>query len=95
MEWRVAQAKQHLSQLLDAAAAEPQLIFNRDRLVAAVIDPREFEAFRSWKEQRAAPLLEGFRTLQSICSEESYSLEVPLRQDRTNPFAGPETHAAR
>lgn len=96
MKWQVAQAKQRLSRVLAAAASEPQLIFNRDRLVAAVIAPREFEEFRSWKQQQqAGSLLNAFRSLQEICAEESYTLEVPVRRDRPNPFAPDAADAAR
>ena len=95
MRWKIAEAKQRLSQVIHAAATEPQLIFNRDRLVAAVIDPAEFEAFRSWKQQQATSLLDAFSALRSICAEECYALEAPRREDRTNPFAGSNADAAR
>lgn len=37
MTWKSAQAKQNLSRLIRAASSEPQQIYNRNRLVAAVI----------------------------------------------------------
>ena len=40
MSWSIAQAKQRFSELLRQAAEAPQLIFNRERMVAAVIDAR-------------------------------------------------------
>jgi prevent-host-death family protein len=81
--WKVADAKQHFSEVLRRAADEPQMIYNRDRPVAAVIDAdsaREFLAWRSAKQR--APLAEALAQLARICAEEDYALEVP-RRDRT------------
>ncbi len=89
MEWKIAEAKQRLSRVIQAAAKDPQLIFNRDRLVAAVIDPAQFEAFKSWQQRRSASLAGDFQELRSICAEESYVLEAPSRADRLNSFATP------
>lgn len=38
MPWNIAQAKQRFSEIVRRAAEGPQLIYNRKRLVAAVID---------------------------------------------------------
>ena len=50
MSWNIAQAKQRFSEVVRQAAEEPQLIYNRDHLVAAVIDAEDFEAFKQWWE---------------------------------------------
>lgn len=55
MSWNIAQAKQCFSEVVKRAATEPQLIFNRDRLVAAVIDAEQFSAFNRWREDRINP----------------------------------------
>lgn len=83
MKWQIAQAKQEFSQLVRAAFGEPQFIFNRNRLVAALIDGEEYEAFRRWKEERERSLADVFLELQEICAEEAYSLDVPERKDRS------------
>ena len=54
MSWNIADAKQRFSELIKQAVAEPQLIYNRKRLVAAVIDAEDYQAFKAWSEQRAA-----------------------------------------
>jgi prevent-host-death family protein len=87
MHWQVAEAKQKFSEVLRATATEPQLIFNRGRLVAAVVDAQTYEAFQAWCEQQHRPTLaEAFASLRQLCSEEAYTLTVPTRQDRQNTF---------
>lgn len=87
MRWRVAEAKQNFAEVLRAAANEPQLIFNRDRLVALVVDPDSFQAFAAWRDrENRASLADTFAELRRICTEEQYVLEVPVRSDRQNAF---------
>ena len=88
MRWKVAEAKQKFSQILRTAQTAPQLIFNRDRLVAAVVDAETFGAFEMWqKSQQARSLADAFAELRAICAEERYSLETSPRADRPNAFA--------
>jgi prevent-host-death family protein len=86
MHWQVAEAKQKFSEVLRATTTEPQLIFNRGRLVAAVVDAQTYEAFRAWCEQQRPTLAEAFISLRQLCAEEAYTLDVPTRQDRRNTF---------
>ena len=87
MSWNIAQAKQRFSEVVRQAAAEPQLIYNRDHLVAAVIDAEDFEAFKQWRERtRQRTLADEFAELRQILREENYQLEIPPRVDRPNAF---------
>jgi PHD/YefM family antitoxin component YafN of YafNO toxin-antitoxin module len=87
MHWKVAEAKQKFSDIVRQAAREPQLIFNRDRLVAAVVDAQTFAAFQAWREQEERrSLADAFAELRQIAAEEHYSLELPPRLDRANAF---------
>jgi hypothetical protein len=82
--WTIASARQHLPELVGMAAREPQAVYRRDRLVAAVVSPElidEIERVR--RPSLAAKLAE----LQRLCAEENYELAPPPRQDRPNPFA--------
>ncbi len=82
MNWKIEQAQQQLSQLIGDAIEEPQLIYNQDRLVAAVVEPELFQEFLEWKHQHhKRSLADAFTELRQICVEEDYSLEVPPRQD--------------
>ena len=88
MRWKVAEAKQRFSEVLRAVGNEPQLIFNRDRLVAAVIDPESWQVFQTWRERERQVSLAGvFHKFRRIAAEENYEMEVPERQDRGNVFS--------
>ncbi len=88
MKWSTAEAREKLSQLVRAVHDEPQLITNRGRPVAVVIDPTEYEAFQRWREHRREQTLsEALDMLRSACATENYALETAPRSDRANPFA--------
>lgn len=87
MNWRIAQAKQKFSQLISAVRQEPQLIYNRDQLVAAVIEAKMFQQFLAWQQVQQKPsFTQTFAELARLCAEEDYHLEVTPRQNRLNPF---------
>ena len=96
MTWKIAQAKQHLSQVIRAAAQEPQYIHNRNRPVAAVIGGDTLALFELWRheQERRRPLSEAFHELRTLCSEEDDSFPEITRQDRTNPFIEPTADEA-
>lgn len=87
MSWNIADAKQRFSELVKQAVAEPQLIYNRKRLVAAVIDADEYQAFKAWSEQRAArSFADEMAELRELMQQEDYELAVPERTTRPNAF---------
>lgn len=85
MSWKIAGAKQHFSEVLRRAADEPQLIHNRERLVASVLGPADTAAFLAWRKSRSGAVAQALAEARRICSEERYSLEVGPRTDRANP----------
>jgi prevent-host-death family protein len=88
MNWNIADAKQKFSELIRAAEDEPQWIYNRDKLVAAVIPAATLQEFLAWRNELERPSLgEAFAELRRICEEEEYTFELPPRQERPNPFA--------
>ena len=89
MEWNVAQAKQRLSEVLRSAADEPQRIYKRRQLVAAVVSGELFEEFWRWKQQSERQSIGAdFAELRAIGREEGgWELPDVSRQDRPNPFA--------
>ena len=89
MKWSVAKAREHFSDLLRKAASEPQEIYNRDRLVAAVLGPESFRELTESLERTARKTLkESFAELRKIMAEEEYKLEIPPRKNRKNDFPG-------
>lgn len=88
MQWKVGEAKQRLSDMIRQAETEPQLIYNRERLVAAVVDGESFKEFQSWEDGRKRrSLWERFAELRRIAAEDGYELKLPRRRDRRNAFA--------
>ena len=86
MRWSVSEAKQQFSTVVKSAATEPQLIFNRDRLVAAVVDGETLEEFEEWRRHRRASLGERMAELRRIAEEEEYVLTLGERRNRANAF---------
>ena len=83
MNWRVGEAKQRLSELLRETANEPQMVYSRDRLVAAVISAELFEEFAAWRDERRRRTLgQSFDELREVCREEEYALDTGEREDR-------------
>lgn len=87
MTWNIAQAKQHFSQIVRQATQGPQLIYNRKRLVAAVIDAEEYRAFKEWSARDSSRTLASeMADLRQILREEDYELRLPPRSTRANEF---------
>jgi len=88
VNWKVAEAKQRFSEVVRAAEEEPQMIYNRGRLVAAVVPAEEVQEFLARREGREhSSIGDAFAALRKICAEEGYTFEIPSREDRPNPFA--------
>ena len=88
MRWKVSEAKQRFSDVVKSAAHEPQLIFNRDRLVAAIVDGETLKAFEDWRAgHERASLADRFADLRTLMAEEDYDLATPERRDRKNAMA--------
>jgi hypothetical protein len=87
MIWKVKEAQDKFQELIGAADKEPQSIYSQDRMVAVVIEPMIFQKFLNWQQnQSSVSLSESLTSLRQICKEEDYSLEIPDRSDRSNPF---------
>ncbi len=91
MNWKITEAKQKFSELIHSVLKEPQLIYNRDRLVAVVIEAESYGKFLAWQElqnqiQNQTSVAVALQELQKLCTEENYTLMVPPRQDRRNTF---------
>lgn len=90
MNWNIAQAKQHFSEVIKQAALEPQLIYNRNTPVAALIAAEELADFQAWKAAQQAPrtLAEEFAELRALMEEAGFTdgLEIAPRTSRPNAF---------
>lgn len=90
MNWNIAQAKQHFSEVVKQAAEEPQLIYNRNQAVAAVVGAEEFAAFETWRKSHTQPpmLDEVFAELRALAAGDEDPLPDPDRSanGRVNAF---------
>ena len=87
MVWTIEEAQQKLNELIDAASLEPQMIYNQEQPIAAIVEAQLFQEFLNWRNlQTKSSIADAFAQLREICSEENYTLEIPERQDRSNPF---------
>ena len=87
MKWSTAEARGNLSRLLQAADEEPQVITNRGRPVAVVIDAKEYETYLRWrKDHPPRSIGDALDELRQVCESEDYTLQVPRRRDRPNPM---------
>jgi hypothetical protein len=69
--------------MIHDAGTEPQIIRNRETVVAVVIDPNHYKEYMSLKESRKyATQRTACKELRDICAEESYELSVPMRKKK-------------
>lgn len=80
VRWTIANARHNFPTLVDLAAREPQDIYRRDELVARVVPPEHAPPVKP-------SLADAIAELQRICAEENYTIEVPPREPRPNPFS--------
>lgn len=83
MNWKIEQAQQKFPELISAAVVQPQLIYNQDQLVAAVVEAKTFQEFLAWQQQhRQHSLSDAFAQLRQLCAEENYTLIASLNHLR-------------
>lgn len=88
MNWEIETAQQQLLEILSAAEQSPQLIYEHDHAIAAVIRADLLQEFLAWQaQQKQLSLANTFAELRQLCAEEDYTLETPSRSDRANSFA--------
>ncbi len=88
MRWKIGEAKQRFSEVVRRAATEPQLICNREKLVAVVIDAESANKLAlARRGERGRSIAESFDAFRDLAKHERFSLKAPRRKDRRNPFA--------
>ena len=86
--WTIARARQQLSTLIESAAREPQAVYRRSKLVAAVVSPGVYQRTARDREAAAQPKLsDALAELRTICQQEAYRLPLSRRRDRVHPGA--------
>lgn len=81
--WRVGAAKQQFSEVVRRSRTEPQKIYNRDQLVAAVVSPEVLgEAENRQHKQLDRSLADIFTEFRALCADEDWELQVGERVNR-------------
>ena len=80
--WTIASARAGLTKLVASAAREPQPVYRRDKLVAAVVGPDLAKAITQSGRGERPTLAEAFAELRELCAAEDYTLVAPRRRDR-------------
>jgi hypothetical protein len=52
MTWKIEEAQEQFLEVVNASGQTPQLIYQRDRFVAAVIRADLFQEFLTWQQQQ-------------------------------------------
>jgi predicted ArsR family transcriptional regulator len=87
MNWKISQAKQEFSKLVEESAKEIQWIYNREKAVAAMVSATEAVAFLEWKKQREGNSLKArLERLTQVCAETDYTFTESPREDRASDF---------
>ncbi|MDP4878668.1 MAG: type II toxin-antitoxin system Phd/YefM family antitoxin, partial [Opitutales bacterium] len=85
-EWKISEAKARLSEVVSSCVDEPQVLYNRKKAVAALIDMDEYEEFLAYKQAQKKPtmeeLLDELREINKV--EEDFG-ELPPRTNRPDP----------
>ncbi|HBB31262.1 MAG TPA: prevent-host-death protein [Cyanobacteria bacterium UBA8803] len=86
MDWKIEEAQHQFLEVINAAEQTPQLIYDHNHLVVAVVRADLFQEFLAWQQKQPA-LADVFTELHQLCLEENYTFESVPRRDRPNPFA--------
>ena len=81
--WNVGDAKQQFSEVLRRSETEPQLIYRRKQLIAAVVSVDETKARTLAKNKTIA---ERLAEVREIARQENYRLPTSRRTTRENAF---------
>jgi len=86
-KWKISEAKAKFTEMLSACESVPQIICKRDKAVGVLIPIRFFEELMELKKKHEKPsMADLIEELQTIMESETAEMEIPSRQDRTNPF---------
>src|SRR5215212_5014113 len=82
--WNVGEAKQQFSEVLRRSETAPQLIYRRNRLIAAVVAMDETTAAAAAKRMTIG---DRFKEARELLRSENYRLPRAARRSRGNDFA--------
>ena len=85
-KWKISEAKARLSEVVSHCVDEPQVLYNRKKPVAALIDMEEYVQFLEYKKStKKKTMAELLDELREINKHEPEMDELPPRNDRPMP----------
>ncbi|MBI2565790.1 MAG: type II toxin-antitoxin system Phd/YefM family antitoxin [Candidatus Schekmanbacteria bacterium] len=86
--WSVSEAKARFSEVLDRARVQPQIIENRGKEMAIILDMSAYRRLQAHEAVAAqnTRIAEFLRTCKEIQEEGGAELELPPREVRSSPF---------
>jgi prevent-host-death family protein len=85
--WKISEAKARLSEVVSHSVEEPQVLYNRKKPVAALIDMEEYERFLEYKKsKKKKSIAEWLDELDEIKKQEPGDFELPSRTSRPIPY---------
>lgn len=86
-EWKISEAKARLSEVVSSCVDEPQVLYNRKKPVAALIDMEEYEQFLEYQQsKKKKTIAEWLDELEEINKHEPEMDELPPRTSRPVPY---------
>jgi len=86
-EWKISEAKARFSEVVGGCVEEPQVLYNRKKPVAALLNMEEYEEFLKYKQSQQKPsMAELLAELREINKHEPGDFELPPRTSRPIPF---------
>lgn len=80
--WKISEAKACFSEMISSSREQPQILINRNKPVAAIVNIEDFNLFQNLKSEKERPTMaQLIGEIQSICQEED-DLEIPARKSR-------------
>ena len=82
MKWKISEAKARFSEMVEMGQREPQVIMNRERPVAVLMDLQTFKRFESFEHEQQRPKIGELLMELTEINQQEDDCEVPRRVDR-------------
>lgn len=83
--WKINEAKNHFSEILNACYQEPQFVYEKNDPVAVIVNIQLFKVLIGQGQRKTGPSMRQLLDeIQTIIQNDSFEITVPKRSDRFN-----------
>jgi len=83
--WKTNEVKDNFADILNYCYQEPQLVYDKNDPVAAIVDIRLFKELVGQQRRKKLPsMAQLLDEIHSIVVEDSFEMNIPKRSDRLN-----------